>query len=190
MVLILTGHSGAGKDTVSNALQEKGYFTAITPHSTRAMRTGEVEGNPYFFITVPEFKNMADTGKFIEYASYTTQFDGVEDTAYYGTAYTSIPEGCDSIVTIGVLAGLELKVWLGEQAILVYLHVDDATREARAKARGSFDLTEWDNRLKQDHERFANGLPNGIDIRIDNMQSLELTVAVILTHLKVTNESN
>lgn len=179
-ILILIGHSGAGKDTVSEQLQARGLFTPIKPHATRAMREGESEGNPYFFISKDEFKWMEDSNKFIETAGYLTKFNGVEDMAYYGTALASVPDDKDSIVTIGVLAGLELKDKLGDRAVLVYLHVDDETRESRAKERGSFDQVEWDNRLAQDHKRFANGLPSGIDISIDNMQPLEDTVQAII----------
>lgn len=179
-ILILTGHSGAGKDTVSDFLKKDGLYTGITPHATRIMRTGEVEGDPYFFISVAKFQDMIDSNEFIEHASYVTQFGGFEDTAYYGTAYSSIPKDKDAVITIGVLAAIELKKQLGDRATLVYLHVDDETRTERAKARGSFDQIEWDNRMTQDHKRFADGLPEGIDVSIDNMQALPLTVAAIL----------
>jgi guanylate kinase len=182
-IIILTGHSGSGKDTVSAALQSTGEFAPIIPHSTRAMRDNESEGNPYHFISDEQFLRMAVDNKFIEHKSYVTQFNGVESIARYGTAFDSIPDNKPSVITIGVLAGLNLKNLLGDRAILIYLDVDDDTREQRAKARGSFDKIEWDNRLAQDHERFKNGLPEGIDHSIDNTKPLETTVNTILNLL-------
>lgn len=183
-VLILTGHSGAGKDTVSAAIRKSSDIKAITPHTTRSMRTGEVDGDPYYFISNDDFVQMEVSGKFIEHASYITQFNGVEQIARYGTAFTSIPPKAPSVITIGVLAAIELKKKLGSRAYLVYLHVSDDVRESRAISRGSFDPVEWANRLAQDTARFSDGLPEGIDLCVDNMQPLEDTVKTILDTLK------
>ena len=177
-VIILTGHSGAGKDAVSAALRKASDIGTIVPHSTRDMREGEVEGDPYYFISVGDFLDMRETGKFIEYASYVTQFDGKSSTAYYGTAEKSIPDET-SVITIGVNAAKVLKERLGDRGILIYLHVSDSIREDRAKERGSFDQIEWGNRLAQDHKRFGGEIPEGMDIVIDNMQPINDTVASI-----------
>ena len=182
-ILILTGHSGSGKDTISALLQRYNRFVPIIPHSTRAMRSGESDGNPYHFINVSTFGQMAAAGEFIEHKSYVTQFAGFENTAYYGTAYSSIPIATDSVITIGVNAAIELKQKLGANAIVVYLHVSDEVREARARERGSFDKIEWDNRLSQDHARFKDGLPAGIDIIINNTASQAQTVTDILNYV-------
>ncbi len=181
--LIITGHSGAGKDAVSDKL--KGHYASITPYTTRAIRDGEVEGNPYYFVDKTRFYQMIADEELIEYQSYVTQFNGVEDTAFYGTGFASIPKE-PSMITIGVNAAVELKAKLGDDAVLVYLHVDDDTRQERAKSRGSFDQTEWDNRLAQDHERFRNGLPTEIDITINNMQPLKATVFQIEEYMEPT----
>ena len=179
-VIILTGHSGAGKDAVSAAVRSASNIAPIIPHSTRDMREGEEEGNPYYFISTGDFLEMRETAKFIEHASYITQFEGKANTAYYGTAMASIPSDKPSIITIGVNAAKVLKERLGDRGILIYLHVNDLTREVRAKARGSFDQVEWDNRLTQDIKRFGGSIPTGMDFVLDNMQSLEETVDDVL----------
>ena len=183
-VIILTGHSGAGKDTVSDVLRVATGFAAITPHSTRAMRDNEVEGNPYYFISNERFFEMVGNEEFLETASYVTEFNGTKDTAYYGTAVASIPSSKTSVVTIGVNAAKVLKERLGDRGVLVYLHVSDSIREERAKARGSFDQVEWDNRLNQDHIRFGGEIPTGMDVVIDNMQPIEDTIKEVLEHVE------
>ena len=183
-VIILTGHSGAGKDTVSEVLRNVTGFASITPHATRAMRKNEVEGNPYYFISVDRFFDMVANEEFLETASYITEFNGNKDTAYYGTAVSSIPNDRTSVVTIGVNAAKVLKERLGDRGVLVYLHVDDSIREERAKARGSFDQIEWDNRLAQDHKRFGGEIPEGMDVVVDNMQAIEETIKEVLDYAK------
>ena len=177
-VIILTGHSGAGKDAVSAAVIEGSEIQAIVPHATRAMRSNESEGNPYYFISDKRFFDMIADEEFIEYASYVTQFNGKSSTAYYGTALTSIP-AVTSIITIGVNAAKVLKERLGDRGVLVYLHVSDSIREDRAKSRGSFDQIEWDNRLAQDHKRFGGEIPTGMDVIINNMRPMAATVQLV-----------
>jgi len=179
-LLIITGHSGAGKDTVSDELRKVANFTQIVPHTTRNKRIGETEGAPYYFISTEKFLSMIDNEEFVEYKSYVTQFDGIESIAYYGTAKSSILTDKSSIITIGVGAAIQLKKLLGTSAEIIYLHVSDTVREERAKTRGSFDKIEWDNRLAQDHARFGGEIPSGMDAIIDNMQPLSDTIKKIL----------
>ena len=48
-ILVITGFSGAGKDALYDVM--KSEYNTIVSHTTRPMREGESEGNPYYFIT-------------------------------------------------------------------------------------------------------------------------------------------
>ena len=72
-LFIVSGPSGAGKTTLINRVVEqleplglKLYFSVS--HTTRAPRTGEVEGQNYYFVAVSEFQRMIDGGEFLEWA--------------------------------------------------------------------------------------------------------------------------
>jgi guanylate kinase len=71
ILLVLSSPSGGGKTTIARRLLERrhdvGYSVSAT---TRAMRTGEVHGRDYWFITPAEFAARVDTGAFIEHARY------------------------------------------------------------------------------------------------------------------------
>lgn len=68
-LFVVTGPSGAGKDSVIEKAQELGLeFESITTTSTRPMRPGEAEGNPYHFITTEEFEEKIDNAEMIEWA--------------------------------------------------------------------------------------------------------------------------
>lgn len=72
-IFIISGPSGAGEDSVIKGLRK--YFPveqAITT-STRAMRPGESQGNPYYFISREEFIKRRDNGEFVEWAE---QYNG------------------------------------------------------------------------------------------------------------------
>jgi guanylate kinase len=71
ILLVLSSPSGGGKTTIARRLLERrpdvGYSVSAT---TRAMRTGEVHGRDYWFITPAEFAARVAAGAFIEHARY------------------------------------------------------------------------------------------------------------------------
>lgn len=72
-VFIISGPSGAGEDSIINGIS--GLFPierAITT-TTRAMRPGESDGNPYYFVSEEEFRRRLGDGEFIEHAE---QYNG------------------------------------------------------------------------------------------------------------------
>ncbi len=68
-LFVVTGPSGAGKDSVINSVKELGLeFGQVTTTSTRPMRHNESEGNPYYFINEADFKEKVKGGDMIEWA--------------------------------------------------------------------------------------------------------------------------
>lgn len=78
-ILVLSGPSGAGKSSlISKIVDHIGptYFSIST--TTRPMRSGEVNGVHYHFVSVEEFKREIEEEMFLEYA--------VVHGNYYGTS--------------------------------------------------------------------------------------------------------
>jgi len=68
-LFVVTGPSGAGKDSVIDAVRDGGLeFGSVTTTSTRPMRPGEAEGQPYYFLTREEFEEKIEHGEMIEWA--------------------------------------------------------------------------------------------------------------------------
>lgn len=68
-LFVVTGPSGAGKDSVIAKARDLGLeFATITTTSTRPMRPGEAEGNPYYFVSKEEFEHKIANGDMIEWA--------------------------------------------------------------------------------------------------------------------------
>jgi len=70
LCLVLAAPSGAGKTSLSRALlaAEPGLSLSVSV-TTRAPRTGEVEGQHYYFIDQTRFDEMAASGELLEYAT-------------------------------------------------------------------------------------------------------------------------
>ncbi len=79
LLVILTGPSGAGKDTIAAALGSRPGSTigfAVTA-TTRAPRASEIDGRDYHFVSETEFERMVRDGELLEHAIVYGQHKGV-----------------------------------------------------------------------------------------------------------------
>ena len=78
-IFIITGTSGAGKDSVIEKIKEKGFdFEQVKTTVSRPMREGESEGKPYYFVTPEEFKKKINNRELVEYALVYGKYYGAE----------------------------------------------------------------------------------------------------------------
>ncbi|MFH1781636.1 MAG: guanylate kinase [Patescibacteria group bacterium] len=76
-LFIITGPSGAGKDSVIYRSKDQGLnFAQVITTSTREIRAGESEGHPYHFISEEEFKKVIDGEEMIEWAKVYGNYYG------------------------------------------------------------------------------------------------------------------
>lgn len=70
LLIVLSGPSGVGKDTVLQEMRDLGLplYYAITA-TTRPQRPGEIDGYHYFFLTEEEFQQKQAQGEFLECAN-------------------------------------------------------------------------------------------------------------------------
>ena len=79
MLVLLSGVSGAGKDTIKRELIKRMENVVSLPYYTdRPMRPGDVPGETYNFITTEEFEKMIENKELYEY--------NVHHEHYYGTS--------------------------------------------------------------------------------------------------------
>jgi guanylate kinase len=92
MLVIISGPSGVGKDTIISAMQARGHqpdYHYVVTCTTRAPRPGEVDGVSYNFLSVAEFLAMRDAGELLEANEvhgnwYGTPRSGVRDALAKG----------------------------------------------------------------------------------------------------------
>jgi len=118
LLLVLSGPSGVGKGTICQALLNRNPNMHISiSATTRAMRTGEVEGVHYFFKTQEEFEQMIREDAFLEYM----QVFGMN---YYGTPKQYVQDECqrgyDVVLEIDVQGALRVKQ-VCPDAVLVFI---------------------------------------------------------------------
>ena len=152
LLVVLSGPSGAGKDSVRELLLawEPRIHRVVTA-TTRMPRPGEVEGRDYHFISEETFDEMLSTGGFIEHAFVYDHRNGVprievEDPLAFGR---------DAIARIDVQGAETLKRLL-PQAMLIFISPGSVEETARRmQGRGADTEEEQQRRLETAQEEMA-----------------------------------
>lgn len=78
LLIILSGPSGVGKETVRTRLDKIRKFELIYSISmtTRSPRNQEVDGVNYYFVSEEEFKKNIEEDNFLEYAKFVGNYYG------------------------------------------------------------------------------------------------------------------
>jgi guanylate kinase len=136
LLFVLSGPSGAGKDSVRERLKacfpEIHFATTIT---TRAIRPGEVADRDYYFHSVPVFQAMREAGELLEYAAVYRD--------WYGTPRAQVEPalaaGQDVMVKVDVQGAETIRAAMPE-AIGIFLAPGSLVElEARLRRRRSED---------------------------------------------------
>ena len=77
MLVILSGVSGAGKDTIKKILLKKNdNIVSIPSYTTREKRSYEEEGVQYYFVSKEEFLELIDNNMLYEYSKHHLNYYG------------------------------------------------------------------------------------------------------------------
>lgn len=78
LLIVISGPSGVGKDSVVRALRERDLpLHFVVTVNTRAARADERDGVDYLFISHQEFERMRSAGELLEHAQVYNDFKGV-----------------------------------------------------------------------------------------------------------------
>lgn len=177
MKIVLVGKSGSGKDTIASILKTKLNYEFVVLTTTRPMRDYESENNPYHFVSNKKFEEFISKNELIEYRSYSTILNNIEDLWYYGIHKSDLLNDTNYIIT-NTLEGLKVIKKEFDDVISFFINVDDELRTKRAMIRDNFDEIELNRRLKADEIDFQNAF-NECDFIIDN-HDLDSTINKII----------
>jgi guanylate kinase len=133
LLLVLSSPSGAGKTTLSRRL------LAVDPNlrmsvsvTTRAPRSGEVDGRDYTFIDAAEFDRLRAAGDLLEWA----QVHGNLYATPKAPVAAALAAGQDVLFDVDWQGARQVKERMGADVVLVFvLPPDGRSLERRLKAR-------------------------------------------------------
>ena len=141
---IISAPSGAGKTSLVDALVSNLPEVEVSvSHTTRSMRSGEVDGVNYHFISEAAFASMVEDGVFFEHAEV---FD-----KHYGTSRQSIQEqllkGADVILEIDWQGARQIRQLMTDCRSIYIMPPSTAALRDRLQKRGQDDDKMIDRRM-------------------------------------------
>ena len=117
LLVVLSGPSGVGKDAVLERMKRLGshYHFAVTA-TTRPMREGEREGEPYHFVARAGFERMIANGELLEWAEVYGNLYGVPRAQ----VERALGQGRDVLVKVDIQGAKTIR-GLAPDAVLVFL---------------------------------------------------------------------
>jgi guanylate kinase len=117
LLIVISGPSGAGKDTVMQRMKERGLpFHFVVTATTRPKRESETNGKDYFFISKEEFARMIEQDELIEYAIVYGDYKGIPKAQ----VRQALASGKDVVMRLDV-QGAETVRKLANEALLIFI---------------------------------------------------------------------
>jgi guanylate kinase len=117
LLIVISGPSGVGKDSVLQSMKERGLpFHFVVTATTRPQRPEEKEGIDYIFVSREEFAGMIDEGELMEYAVVYGDYKGIPKAQ----VRKALASGKDVVMRVDVQGAATVRK-ISPEAILIFL---------------------------------------------------------------------
>lgn len=117
LLIVISGPSGVGKDTVIQRLKERAYrMHFVVTMNSRPPRPNEVNGVDYWFISQEEFQRMIDADELLEHALVYGDHKGIPKAQ----VREALDTGKDVVLRVDVQGAATIRK-LEPNALLIFL---------------------------------------------------------------------
>lgn len=121
LLIVISGPSGAGKDTVIQRMKDRGLcFHFVVTATTRPPRSEEEPGVDYIFVSHDDFARMIEAEQLLEYAIVYNDYKGIPKAQ----VRDALASGKDVILRVDVQGAASIRKLAGD-ALLVFLTTQD-----------------------------------------------------------------
>jgi len=182
LIVVIEGPSGVGKDSIMQRLikTHPNTYKKMPSITTREMRQGESQGNPYYFVDEQEFKNKLASGDIFEHT--------IRHGTYRGMSLALI----NDILDVGFIAlkdadmvGVRaLEKAYPNKVLTVFIKAKKADVEARLKNRGD---SEHEVKKRLDDFEFMMQHEPHFDFSVENIvldETIDKVHTIIQNHYR------
>ena len=182
-IFIISAPSGCGKTSLVRELcQTYSFLEQTVSYTTRTIRSGEVDGQDYHFISKDEFIENKKNNKFIESQNVYDNF--------YGTTYESINEilasGKDAILEIDYKGMLLIKSKIPSSQSIYILPPSVEELEKRLFERGLDSDEVIKKRVSRAKDELKYVKFADYTVMNDNFAEATKSLKAIILNLKIT----
>jgi guanylate kinase len=138
MLVVLSGPSGVGKDTLLKRLKERGYdFAFVVTMTTRPRRENEVDGVDYIFVGKGEFADMMQADELLEHSLVYGDYKGIPKQQ----VRDAMRSGKDVMMRIDVQGAAKIRS-IVPNAVTIFLAPENETELERRLAERKTETLE------------------------------------------------
>lgn len=145
ILFVVSSPSGGGKGTLIQRVLKKipdlSYSVSFT---TRAPRSGEIDGREYFFVSQKKFEQMAAENEFLEWANVHGKLYGTSSKQ----VFAEISEGRDIVLEVDVQGAASVRSLVPDSVSVFILPPSFEILKQRLEARGTDSPAELELRLR------------------------------------------
>lgn len=192
MLIVLTGKTASGKDTIMRQLLSKfANLKRVISTTSRSIRDGEKNEIDYKFITSDQFKEKINSGEFVEFVEYGGNFYGTEKTELEKAQHSDLIWRIDPS-RAGEVRNFIKRAYPQDQAenlikrvIVFYITTSDDVILERLKRR-NLTQEEIEKRMADDKEIWQEN-ENNYDFIIENTsgklnETIDKIISIITAH--------
>lgn len=182
ILLVLTGPSGSGKDTVLAKLQDRSsQFVKIVTTTSRPMRDKESEGHPYHFVSRSHFEELIAEGAFFEWVEFRGELYGTQKK----TLTDALEQGADVIWKIEAKGVKNIKDKIKQmvpRVVFVFLttnsiemmreRVRSDEGEEGAKTRFNEALVVWEMKQYEDCDYLVVNNDHDLESTVEKIEAI------------------
>jgi guanylate kinase len=132
LLIVLSGPSGVGKDTVLNGLKQSNHrFHFVVTANTRSRRPEEVDGVDYIFVSKERFAEMIDNDELLEHAVVYGDYKGIPKQQ----VRDALAAGTDVLLRLDVQGAATVRRLVPEAVLIFLTAPTEQELVARLRAR-------------------------------------------------------
>ena len=177
-VLVISGTGGAGKGTIVDRIrsQHPELWWSVS-WATRAPRSGEIEGEHYWFRSRDEFVALRDADGFLEWADVY----GVLKGTPIGPLHDALDKGYDALLEMDIQGAINLVARIPDATVVFVVAPSVDDQADRLRGRSTDSEADIQRRLDEASSEHAAAIGQGFHIVVnDDIDRATREVAAIL----------